>query len=162
MKKLFLLFISFLFIQLTLFAQNGWFQQPSGTTEWLMGVSFTDANNGTAVGEGGTILRTTNGGVTFVKEKDIDEIPKEFFLSQNFPNPFNPLTKIRYSVPKSSNVVVKVFDILGNEVETLVSAEKQTGTYEVEFNANNLSSGVYFYQLRAGDFVQKKKMLLLK
>jgi hypothetical protein len=97
-----------------------------------------------------------------VEEEQIDEIPTEFLLSQNYPNPFNPSTKIKYSVPKSSNVVIKVFDILGNEIETLVSEEKPAGTYEVTWYAEQLPSGVYFYQLKAGGFVQTRKMLLLK
>ena len=149
-----------------------WTSQSSGAFKILCGVSFTDANNGTAVGENGTILRTTNGGVSFVEEEQIDEIPTEFLLSQNYPNPFNPSTKIKYSVPQLSNVVIKVFDILGNEIETLVNEEKPAGTYEMTWYAENLPSGVYFYQLlvsalqskdgKAGNFSQTKKMLLLR
>jgi len=100
--------------------------------------------------------------VTFVEEEKIDEVPTKFSLSQNYPNPFNPSTKIKYSIPKSSQVVVKVFDVLGNEIETLVNEEKPVGTYEVNWNAANLPSGVYFYRLQAGDFVQTRKMILLK
>ena len=92
----------------------------------------------------------------------ITEIPEKFELSQNYPNPFNPSTKIRYSVPQSSNVVIKVFDVLGNEIETLVNEEKPIGTYEIIWDGEQLPTGVYFYQLRAGDFVQTKKMILLK
>ena len=83
-------------------------------------------------------------------------------LSQNFPNPFNPSTKIRYSVTQSTNVVIKVFDVLGNEIETFVNEEKPAGTYELKWNAANLPSGVYFYQLRSGDFIETKKMVLMK
>ena len=83
-------------------------------------------------------------------------------LHQNFPNPFNPTTKIQYSIPQSSNVVIKVFNILGREIETLVNEEKPVGTYEVNWNASNLTSGVYFYRLQAGDFAQTRKMILLK
>jgi len=92
----------------------------------------------------------------------MDEIPTEFLLSQNYPNPFNSTSIIRYSVPQSSNVVIKVFDILGNEIETLVNEEKPTGTYELTWNAESLPSGVYFYQLISGSFVETRKMLLLK
>jgi polyhydroxybutyrate depolymerase len=88
--------------------------------------------------------------------------PIEYELKQNYPNPFNPSTKIRYSVPQSSTVVIKVFDILGNEIETLVNVEKPAGTYEVEFSAASLPTGVYFYQLQAGSFVETKKMILLR
>ncbi|MCU0344521.1 MAG: T9SS type A sorting domain-containing protein, partial [Ignavibacterium sp.] len=76
--------------------------------------------------------------------------------------PFNPSTKIKYSIPQLSNVVIKVFDILGNEIETLVNEEKSAGTYEVIWSASQLPSGVYFYQLKAGDFISTKKMILLK
>jgi len=103
-------------------------------------------------------------------EEELFEIPTEFTLSQNFPNPFNPSTKIKYSVPQSSQVVIKVFDVLGNEIETLVNEYKPAGRYEVEFSAAALPSGVYFYQLQAGDpstssgqgYTAVKKMLLIK
>jgi len=92
----------------------------------------------------------------------ITKVPETFELSQNYPNPFNPSTKIRYSVPQSLNVVIKVFDILGNEIATLVNEEKPIGNYEIEFDATTLPSGVYFYQLKSGEFVQTKKMVLMK
>ncbi len=90
------------------------------------------------------------------------EIPVDYSLSQNYPNPFNPSTKITYSVASLSNVILKVYDILGREVVTLVNEEKPAGRYEVSFNASSLASGVYFYQIKAGDFVQTKKLMLLK
>ena len=89
-------------------------------------------------------------------------VPLAYRLQQNFPNPFNPSTKIQYSVPQTSPVQIKVFDVLGNEIETLVNEEKQAGKYEVEFNAANLPSGIYFYQLKAANFVETKKMILMK
>jgi hypothetical protein len=99
-----------------------------------------------------------------------ENVPAEFSLTQNYPNPFNPSTKIKYSIPSITlrqaqsdiHVSLKVFDVLGNEIETLVNEEKPVGTYEVTWYAQNLPSGVYFYQLRAGDFIQTKKMILLK
>jgi len=100
--------------------------------------------------------------ITEVEEDNISETPSVYFLTQNYPNPFNPNTKIRYSIPQSSNVAIKVFDILGNEIETLVNGEKQTGTYEITWYADGLPSGVYFYQLRAREFVETKKMVLMK
>ncbi|NNL21183.1 MAG: T9SS type A sorting domain-containing protein [Ignavibacteriaceae bacterium] len=87
---------------------------------------------------------------------------KKFTLSRNYPNPFNPTTKIKYSVPQSSNVAIKVYDVLGNEVATLVNEEKPAGRYEVEFSGAELTSGIYFYQIKAGSFVDTKKMILMK
>ncbi len=88
--------------------------------------------------------------------------PSVFSLEQNYPNPFNPSTIIRYSISNSSNVVIKVYDILGKEVQTILEGYKQAGTYEVEFSAKNLSSGIYFYQMRTDKFIETKKMLLLR
>jgi predicted GH43/DUF377 family glycosyl hydrolase len=100
--------------------------------------------------------------ITSVEEERFDEIPTDFTLSQNYPNPFNPSTKIKYSVPQTSQVQIKVYDILGSEIETLVNEEKPTGTYEINWYAEQLPSGVYFYQLKAGNLIQTKKMVLLK
>jgi len=88
--------------------------------------------------------------------------PTGFILSQNYPNPFNPSTKISFTMPKHSHVTIKVYDILGNEVATLVNEEKPQGNYTIEFNAKNLVSGVYFYTLKADSFSDTKKLLLLK
>ncbi len=88
--------------------------------------------------------------------------PTEYKLEQNFPNPFNPTTNIRYSIIKASKVTLKIYDILGREVKTLVNTEQAPGQYTVMFDAQNLSSGVYFYQLNAGSFTATKKLMLLK
>jgi Tol biopolymer transport system component len=90
------------------------------------------------------------------------ELPRTYSLYQNYPNPFNPTTTIKYQIPDLSFVTIKVYDVLGNEVATLVNKEKPTGSYEVEFNATALPSGVYFYRLQAGSFVETKKMVLMK
>ncbi len=89
-------------------------------------------------------------------------IPNKFELSQNYPNPFNPSTKIDFSVPQTSNVEITIYDILGNKVKELVNGFKDEGNYTVVFNASNLSSGIYFYRLQAGNFIETKKMILLK
>ncbi len=96
-------------------------------------------------------------------------VPSAYNLSQNYPNPFNPSTKIRYAIPnvtlsgaEGSRVQLKIYDVLGNEVATLVNEEKSVGSYEVNFNASQLSSGVYFYKLNAGNFIETKKMILMK
>jgi hypothetical protein len=83
-------------------------------------------------------------------------------LYQNFPNPFNPNTTIKYELPKAARVNLSVFDILGCKVSMLVNERKDAGVYEVKFNGSNLASGVYFYRLQAGDFVATKRLLLLK
>jgi hypothetical protein len=93
---------------------------------------------------------------------DENGIVKEYYLNQNFPNPFNPTTTIKYRIPELCFVNVKVFDVLGEEIETLVDEEKPTGNYEVKFSANRLSSGIYFYTLTAGEFRETKKMILLR
>jgi uncharacterized Ntn-hydrolase superfamily protein len=111
--------------------------------------------------------------VTYVNPVSVNDIPvspDRFFLYQNSPNPFNPTTKIKFTIPsviasgakQSQHVSLKVYDVLGSEVATLVNEEKSAGEYEVEFNADNLPSGTYFYTLKAGNFLETKKMLLLK
>ena len=94
----------------------------------------------------------------------VETVPNslDFHLAQNYPNPFNPSTKIEYSIPHASFVILKVYDILGREVATLVNEEKSVGNYNIEFNGNNLSSGTYFYKLQAGDYSSVKKMILIK
>jgi photosystem II stability/assembly factor-like uncharacterized protein len=148
-----------------------WIIQLSGIGETLFSVSFVDENNGLAVGENGTILRTTNGGgITEINEDNNDLIPNDFVLSQNYPNPFNPSTKIRYTIPnviasgakQSQLVTLKVYDVLGNEMATLINEEKPAGSYEVDFNSAGFSSGIYFYTIQAGSYTQTKKMILLR
>jgi len=103
----------------------------------------------------------TPGSVTGTQHDNLS-LPGAFSLSQNYPNPFNPTTKITYELPKTSDVKLKVYDILGREVAVLVNGEKLKGKYEIEFNASYLASGVYFYKLQAGNFTQTKKLVLLK
>jgi hypothetical protein len=85
-----------------------------------------------------------------------------FSLEENYPNPFNPSTTIRYHILEKSFVILKVYDVVGNEVAELVNAEKPIGTFEINWNAENLTSGVFFYKLQAGSFVESKKMMLIK
>jgi len=107
------------------------------------------------------LLKTNSEGLLTIINIE-NTFPNSFVLSQNYPNPFNPSTKISYSVPKTSFVAIKVYDVLGKEITTLVNGEKSVGDYEVEFNGRNLSSGVYFYKMQAGDFVETKKLILMK
>ncbi len=134
-----------------------------GTTSEVHNYSFIDANPLT--------------GISYYRLKQIDfdgtseysniiEIiygtVADYSLEQNYPNPFNPTTKINYSIKEKGNVELRIFDLLGSEIATLVSEEKEPGNYEVYFDASNLSSGVYLYTLKAGSFVQTRKMLLMK
>jgi hypothetical protein len=88
--------------------------------------------------------------------------PEKYSLLQNYPNPFNPVTTIEYSIPQGSNVSIKVYDMLGREVASLVNKYQETGTYVVEWNASALSSGVYLYTIKSGSFAETKKMILSK
>jgi hypothetical protein len=90
------------------------------------------------------------------------EVPTDYTLYQNYPNPFNPSTKIKFVIPKSSSVNLKVYNVLGKEAATLVNEKRLAGSYEVEFDASRLPSGVYFYKLQAGSFAETKKMVLLR
>jgi hypothetical protein len=122
--------------------------------------------------EGGFIAGLVFRGVGAAVHEPSAGLPVSFSLSQNYPNPFNPSTVIRFQVPAASHVRLTVFDILGREVNVLVNEQKTPGTYEVKFSANggsasgggasSLASGVYFYRMQAGDFVDTKKFLLLK
>ena len=100
--------------------------------------------------------------VNTVSVENENNSPSDFVLYQNYPNPFNPATIIKYNIPYSTNVTIRVYDVIGKEIATLVNESKSAGNYEVVFNADNLSSGIYFYKLIAGNVVQTKKMILLR
>lgn len=88
-------------------------------------------------------------------------IPAGYSIA-NYPNPFNPTTMIQYQIPSNGMVTLKVFDVLGREIKTLVSEYKQQGTYTVSFDASKLASGIYFYQIRSGNYISTKKMMYMK
>ncbi|OGU63790.1 MAG: hypothetical protein A2X62_09835 [Stygiobacter sp. GWC2_38_9] len=94
--------------------------------------------------------------------QDYDSIPTEFSLAQNYPNPFNPTTTIHYQLSEFANVSLKVYDVLGNEIATLVDQSQHAGKYNVRFDGSRLASGTYIYTLRTNSFTQTKKMLLVK
>ena len=114
------------------------------------------ATEGEAVSAVGTLSSIT----TDVKSDNI--LPLEYKLEQNHPNPFNPTTTISYSIPMQGNVIIKVYDIRGNEIKILVNETQAAGSYNISFDASNLSSGLYFYSIRSGNFTSTKKMMLLK
>ena len=91
-----------------------------------------------------------------------ESVPNDFILGQNYPNPFNPSTTIKYTIPTSEFVTLKIYDVLGKEVAALVNEEKPAGSYEEDFNAAGFSSGIYFYTINAGSFIETKKMIFIK
>ena len=139
------------------------FVEGSGNSETPNSYSFIDNNL-----SGGTKfyyrLKQTdnNGSFEYSNVIEVDAMPVNYALFQNSPNPFNPSTTIRYQLPSESKVIVKLYDILGNEVSTLVNEVKQPGVYEVELNAQNLASGTYIYRLVSGGFSETRKMVLLR
>ena len=99
---------------------------------------------------------------TYVTSVDENEIPHEFSLSQNYPNPFNPQTLIRYGLPQKAHVRLEVYNILGERIALLLDMTQEAGYHEALFDGHNLASGLYFYRIRANDFVQVRKLLLLR
>jgi len=119
-------------------------------------IPFTLGPSGSISKEGGSLL------ITAVKETDANTIPQNFFVNQNYPNPFNPSTTITYGLPKEEVVTIGVYNLIGQEVVTLVEGKQGAGFHSVRFNAAGLNSGVYFYKIRAGNFQTVKRMVLLK
>jgi hypothetical protein len=156
--------------------RNDWriigFKDGSGTSSELQDYTYTD--NLSDIESSVLYYRLKqldlNGNFEYSNIIEVDVTPATFLLSQNYPNPFNPSTTITYRLPVNSIVTLRVFDVIGNEVATLVEEQKQAGEYQVEFDASELGSGVYFYNLRAIDpsagseevFVETKKMILLQ
>ncbi|PJA97978.1 MAG: hypothetical protein CO128_09690 [Ignavibacteriales bacterium CG_4_9_14_3_um_filter_30_11] len=142
--------------------QRAQWQQTNGSgggTGYSLAVSGTNLFAGTL---GGGVWRRPLSEIITYLEVTSSEPPNTFTLAQNYPNPFNPSTIIRYGLPKEGFVTLNVYDMLGREVKILVNEFKSAGSYSVDFNASNLASGIYFYQMQAGDFVQTKKLLLMK
>ena len=137
-----------------------WILQNSTFTE-LLSIMFYDVNTGYAAGKNGIVVKTTNGGSVFVSQIS-SNVPDKYSLNQNYPNPFNPTTNIRFDLPKSGSVKLVVFDALGREVATLVNEKLAPGTYEVDWNGSGYPSGVYFYKLFTNEYVDVKKMVLIK
>jgi hypothetical protein len=125
-------------------------------------VSGLVTRGGGVVNQSGIFSFLAMGG--YVTSAGVEErpVPLVFFLWQNYPNPFNPSTTIRFDLPHASKVTLKVYNVLGQEVTTLVEEEKPAGTYDVQFSAQNLASGMYVYRIHAGQFVQTRKLLLLR
>lgn len=142
-------------------------KDKAGRYVWYSPCTFYDLDNDglkdlllPIAGEIKTLIFKQNPLSAILPDKNITI--EEYNLLQNYPNPFNPVTTISYSIPKAGNVVLKVYDVLGRHVQTIVNEEKPVGTYEVNWNGAGFASGVYFYELRAGSFVETKRMILLR
>ncbi|MBS1494806.1 MAG: T9SS type A sorting domain-containing protein [Bacteroidetes bacterium] len=138
-----------------------WAEQVIPSVNGIYGLHFYDEMTGWAVGSRGNTFRTIDGGFTFVGQTSA-QVPERFALKQNYPNPFNPSTKINFDIKNSSFASLKIYDIRGREVRTLINENLSAGTYEVNFNATELNSGVYFYTLKTNDFSETRKMILVK
>lgn len=142
---------------------DSWNQQFSPTLTDFYDIEYSENNCGIIIGKDGVILGTKKGiQIVGVEGERTNPLPITSYLSQNYPNPFNPSTKISWRLLVSSWQTLKIYDVLGNEVTTLIDGYKPAGSYEVEWNANNYPSGVYFYQLRSENIVENKKMILLR
>lgn len=137
-----------------------WIPQNTISGNSFKSVYFTGSDNGYIVGNFGAILKTTNGGLVFT-ESYFNSVPTDFLLSQNFPNPFNSSTLIKYHIKNYSKVRLKLYNVEGKELLTLIKDYKSAGSYEVFFNANQLNSGIYFYSLYVNDELKETKKLLL-
>ncbi len=139
------------------------FIDGKGTTTEKQNYSFADKGLSAGIYNYRLNQIDFDGTQKIVGEKTVNlKLPEHFNLKQNFPNPFNPSTTIDFTIPQSSFINLKVYNVLGEEVATLVNETKASGNYEVNFNAANLSSGIYFYKLQAGSLTESKKMVLLK
>jgi hypothetical protein len=129
---------------------------------------MTDTNECYIAGQDNTIIKSTNGGVPIGIVSIKKNIPDHSFLSQNYPNPFNPVTKIKFDIPSFKKggqggfVRLIIYDLLGRQVTTLVNEQMKPGTYEVDWDGSNYASGVYFYKLITDEYVETKKMVLIK
>jgi photosystem II stability/assembly factor-like uncharacterized protein len=142
---------------------NSWFLQTTGTGSILYSIFFINDLTGYCSGSDNTVLKTTDGGGPPIGITPLSsEIPIDYGLGQNYPNPFNPVTSFEFKIPNSGFITVEIFDPLGRKVETIVNDNFSPGTYKVDWNASAYPSGVYFYRLKAGDFSQTKKMVLVK
>lgn len=142
-------------------------QQIQVPNQLYTDITFPNINTGYLVGNFGYIFKTTNGGNALGINLISSEIPSQFSLHQNYPNPFNPVTKIRFDIPDLVSggdrfVKLIIYDLLGREIVTLVNEQLKPGTYEVDWDGSGFASGVYFYSLVTPDFVETKRMVLLK
>lgn len=139
-----------------------WNTQYTDAATSLMSIHFTDADTGWAIGNLGTIMHTTTGGTGIIEDKSYIENSGQLSLAQNKPNPFSQNTEIRFSIPYSEQVTLKVYNIIGQDVATLVDNELVAGEYRVNFNARNLPNGIYLYRLKTSNQVLIKRCTILR
>jgi hypothetical protein len=143
---------------------ENWISYGTPDYGYLTTLDFIDAQTGWIAGFSGAILKTTNGGVTYLKPEIQNETPASISLSQNFPNPFNPSTVVNFSLPASGVVTVKLYNIQGREVATILNEFKDAGNHSFFIDATKygLSSGVYLYRMTTGGTAITRKMVLLR
>jgi len=172
-SSLIIVIIIILFLNISSLAQNsqvpsysfssGFAISNSANTTFISSVGEPfggRSSNGNSIITSGFLASTSSTITDVAGEKDV--VPNVFDLHQNYPNPFNPSTVISWQLPVNSHVSLKVYDILGNEVATLVDGNKEAGNYETKFDGSALASGMYIYKLTAGNYVSTKKMLMIK
>jgi len=141
--------------QIKYILENGFYQ-------FIQNIQIVNKDVAYAVGYNGFIMKTTNGGVSFISEEQTKSTPLSFSLSQNYPNPFNATTTISFSIPQKEQVQINLFDINGKKVKTLLDEKRNHGSYHLTFSLNDIASGVYLYNLKAGKTSITKKLILLK
>lgn len=166
LRKKYLLTLSVVMISFRISAQiHSLAAVPSANNFAYPQSLFIDSQNGhvwVADFDNHRIVRFDVSTLTMASEKHASLLPEKYELDQNFPNPFNPATQIKFTLPLRGFTSLKIFDLLGKEVATLLSQSHESGSYTVSFDASRLRSGVYFYTLRSGTFVQTKRMVFLK
>jgi len=150
---------------LTKFDGTNWTTYNTGNSSipnnWIKSIAL-DASDNKWIGTYGGLAVYKEGGIVSIRENKKNIPPNEFLLSQNYPNPFNPITTFKYAVPQQSFVNISIYNLLGEKILTLINEEKQPGNYEVLFDGSNLSSGVYFYKIVSSNFIETKKLILMK
>jgi photosystem II stability/assembly factor-like uncharacterized protein len=145
---------------------ENWILYMTANNDHVYGIDMLNSVTGFAVGHNGSqvgsISKTTNGGYVIGIEPISGLIPREYGLFQNYPNPFNPETTIRFSIPITSFAAIRIYDVLGRFVHSLVEEQLTAGNYSVSWNASEMPSGIYFYRIESGNFSESKKMILVK
>ncbi|OGU55869.1 MAG: hypothetical protein A2V66_18040 [Ignavibacteria bacterium RBG_13_36_8] len=140
---------------------TNWTAFNNGLSKIVTSLAVSTSNLFAGTSNAGVFRRPLSEIITSIDDKQ-NNLPTSFSLQQNYPNPFNPITIINYSIPKTCFVTIKIYDVLGRGIETLVNENKTQGNYSLAFNASKLVSGIYLYRMDAGSFTETKKLLLLK